>query len=94
MSRLCNHDYSFELPPEFVNAKEKFIVVRQCRALFGFATEPFDHELNDVMLLSDLVDDCYLANEDINRAWRNVRQPLGYVCLCNDTAQRREDISL
>jgi hypothetical protein len=83
-------NYKFKLPDYFVNAKERFIVVRQARALLGRTDEPFDHPLNDVILMSDFVHEIYLPFEDVNNAFNLKDRVLGYVCLVNDPNMKKK----
>jgi hypothetical protein len=90
MTKHSNSDYTFELPNEFVNASEKYIVVRQCRVLFGLTTGPEDHVTNDVLLLSDFVDEKYLISDEVNKAFNIKNNSMGYVCICNDTNAKKK----
>jgi hypothetical protein len=90
MSKSSNPDYSFELPPEFVSAKERYIVVRQCRCLFGRTDNPFDYMTNDVLLLSTFPDEAYLISDEIDRAFNVKGQSLRYVCICNDQNAKKK----
>jgi hypothetical protein len=83
-------NYKSKLPDYFVNAKERFIVVRQARALLGRTDEPFDHPLNDVILMSDFVHEIYLPFEDVNNAFNLKDRVLGYVCLVNDPNMKKK----
>jgi hypothetical protein len=65
-------------------------VVRQCRALFGRTTEPFDHETNDLILLSDFVEEKYLTSSEVDKAFNVKLNSLGYVMICNDTNAKKK----
>jgi hypothetical protein len=73
-----------------VNSKERFIVVRQVRALFGRTDDPFDYPLTDVILMSDFVHEQYLPFEDVNNAFNLKDRVLNYVCLVNDANMKKK----
>jgi hypothetical protein len=91
IGKWANPDYNFLLPSEFVNAKERFIVIRQVKAMFTRTTEPFDEPLNDCYLVSDLVEKVYLPFLDSVDAYDlKTNSPMGYVCMCNDANQKKK----
>jgi hypothetical protein len=83
-------NYEYQLPPDFVNSKERFIVIRQVRAMFELTTMPQAFMLNDACLMSDLCCECDLPNPDIDKAFNATRHSLGYICICNDPNMKKK----
>ena len=90
ISRETCPNYEYRLPDDFVNAKERWIVVRQVRALFELTTQPHALMLNDACLMSDLSCECDLPNPDIDRAFNATRHSLGFICICNDSNTKKK----
>jgi hypothetical protein len=84
MTKYSNPNYRFQLPPDFVNAKESVIVVRQGGTLFGRIDNPFDYTTSDTILLSDFIDYGYLVSGNMNNSFDAKMERLGYVCLYNE----------
>jgi hypothetical protein len=90
ISKQSAPDYSYPLPPDFVNSKERFIVIRTARAIFGLTTEPFQFGLNDCCLYSDLSTECDLPNKELDDAFNSHRHSMGYICLANDPNAKKK----
>ena len=75
---------------DFLNARERFIVVRQARATFELTNLPFGMMLNDVMLMSDLACESDLATPEIDKTFNATRHSLGFICICNDANTRKK----
>jgi hypothetical protein len=91
LGKYADFNYSFELPRDFVNAKERWIVIRSATAIFTRTTEPFDAPMIDCYLVSDFVEHVYMPFRDSVNAY-NLRtsRPMGYVSMCNDPAQKKK----
>jgi hypothetical protein len=91
VSKWYNPNYCFELPAQFVNAKERFIVIRQIRVLFDRSSQPLDAMLNDCYLVSDLVEKVYLPFHDsVDMYELKTSSPMGYVAMANDANQKKK----
>jgi hypothetical protein len=90
ISKQSCPSYEYELPPDFVNSSERFIVIRTVRCIFGLTTEPFQWTTNDVCLFSDLCTECDLPNSELDKTFNAIRHSLGYICLCNDPNAKKK----
>jgi hypothetical protein len=90
ISKQTCPSYSYELPDDFFQAKERFIVIRQARATFGLTTQPGEWLCNDFMLMSDLATEHDLATCEIDRAFGAGLRPFGFICLCNDPNTKKK----
>jgi hypothetical protein len=59
-------------------------------ARFQRVTEPFDYEVHDLMLVSDLVDNVYLPLVQSADVFPSVTRRMGYVCMANDTNMKKK----
>ena len=84
MNKTENPDNTLVLPPYFVNAAERYIVVRQVITRFQRTTEPFDHSVNDIMIHSDLCDKVYLPFKAAGDVFPGLTRMMGYICMSND----------
>ena len=102
LNKTENPDYTFILPPYFVNATEKYIVIRQVITRFQRQTEPFDYETKDIMMMSDLCSEVYLPMDVTGKAsaggkaagtsdvFPAMTRKLGYICMSNDTNMKKK----
>jgi hypothetical protein len=90
ISKQSAPTYEYRLPDDFLNARERFIVVRQARATFELTTQPFGFMLNDVMLMSDLACESDLATPEIDATFNATRHSLGYIAICNDANMKKK----
>jgi hypothetical protein len=90
ISKSSAPNYDYELPPDFVNAKERYFVIRQVRVIWQLTTEPFGFTTNDVCFMSDLCTECDLPNMELDRTFNAVRHSLGYICLANDPNAKKK----
>jgi hypothetical protein len=90
LNKTENRNYTFNLPKYFVDADEKYIVIRQVIARFQRQTEPFDHEVKDVMVMSDLCDKLYLPFRGSFEVFDGLTRRLGYVCMANDPNMKKK----
>jgi hypothetical protein len=90
LNKTENPDYTFTLPPYFVNAKEKYIVIRQVIVRFQRTTEPFDRAVSDIMVHSDLCDVVYLPYPDPTSITPRFNRRMGYICMANDPNMKKK----
>ena len=90
MNKTENPDYTLILPPYFVNAAERYIVIRQVITRFQRTTEPFDHNVNDIMVHSDLCREVYLPFCCSNKVFPAMNRKMGYICMSNDANMKKK----
>lgn len=90
LNKTENMNGTFKLPSYFVNAEEKYIIIREVITRFQRTTEPFDHETKDIMVMSDLVDRVYLPFKNSSVVFPAMTRKMGYVCMSNNTNMKKK----
>jgi hypothetical protein len=53
-------------------------------------TEPFDYEVKDVMVMSDLCEKVYLPFKDADNVFSGMSRRMGYICIANDQNMKKK----